>query len=511
MTNNKIKKAMLAGIEGNALYLGNTLVWRKDEEGFYIDIANFDLYEPGNEDRLHAPGTDDEPHEWSWHNAPYSANGSHGSRDCVEIKNSSETTGGEEKPSIYIYIKPETITVKNVEYPAKGCLVYSKKMFPNGRIDIRAKMMHGTYSKSTFWATSSTMNRLLTMAAVDSNNVIIEGLSRTFKYLYEFDVVEYTPSNPSEGDYGTNRAMWTWQENKQSILYGSGDEHGNEWCRVDIMKDSNNNPILTSEGLMQGWQNNMLAPTGLQSDIDPLPWLFLDENGEPHSLSPGYWQPKAATGDWYLIYHYMVCYDGNKLIGKSSNNTWNGCYYFIKNYVRGEVKVVNNVEIQYPKVVRDTDPASAVSSDCLVNSADLHWIKYNPTDKTLTEGSGLDGNAWFETQLTSTTVPIHQKPHAIGTNNNINGPLKDNDIYISDWHTWSLEVTTNGIKYLCDDYAYIDMTHDGLYPLLPTDDYACGLILSTIRPADYVKSGLMPTAGHMIVSSIHFTPEDTSQ
>lgn len=493
MVSNEIKKAILAGVEAKALYLGNTLVWTRanvspepvPEGSFNIDIANFDLYEPGNTDRLKAPGTTTEPHDWSWHNAYYSANGTHGYLDCVEIKNSSEEAGGTEVPSIYIYLKPKS--EDDLSDPWKSCLVYSKKMFPKGRIDIRAKMMNIQYGKSTLWATSSTMTRGLPSVVVDSEtHEYTAGSDREIKYLYEFDVVEYTPSN--EGDYGTNRAMWTWQENAQSIL--------SSWDNVDVENPTDDRTEW------HGWQSNILTKkTSSQlSTADPLPWLFIGSDGKPHSLSAGFWYPDGNTGDWYLAYFYNICYDGNKVKGST-----NGCYYFLKSYVTA----TSNGS---PKVLRDEDASNIVSSNCKINSSDLHWIKYDPVNNTITEGSGLDGNSYFQSLIGATDKSIIDTPHSIGTGTNVNGNLKNQDIYISDWHTWSLEVTDDGIKYICDDYTYIDQNHSTLYPLLPTEDYSCGLILSTIRPADYVVRNLLPPTegGHMIVSSISFTPQDPS-
>ena len=475
----------------------------EDSSNFDIDIANFDLYEEGNTNRLNNPGTDLEPHDWSWHKAAYSVDGSYGSRDCIEVKNTSISDGGENKPSLYIYLKPENITVGSKTYPCKACLLYSKKMFGQGQIDIKAKMMHLNNAKSTIWGTSAVMNRELSTLNVNKNkttNNFTEGPKRTFKYLYEFDVCEYTPSDASQGDYGTNRAIWVWQENKQSILYGSAAEKNDPWVRVDVEDN------LTTDGLKHGWQNNMISYTGLQSEIDPLPWLFFGEDGEPHSLSAGFWNPQGATGNWYLGYYYMICYDGNKLKGHKT-----GCYYFIKNYVKEVVETVNGKEVRYPKVVRDTDAVTnVISDDCLIASQDLHWIKYNPTDKTITEGSGMDGNDWFYAP-TDISVSSGLKPHAVGTGNNIVGQLNSNNIYISDWHTWSINANTNGIKFMCDNYAYLDINRDVLYPLLPTDDYAFGLIFSTVRPADYVYNNLMPpNTGYMIISDINFTSENTN-
>lgn len=467
------------------------------EESFDIDIANFDLYLPGNGDRLDEPGTSLDPHEWSWWNNVSENETSHHTRECVKIENRSETSGGESIPSICVYIKPETITVGSRTFPAKTCVVYSRKLFPKGRIDIRANMMEGEYLKNSIWALSSTMSRALPTVVVDpSTNKFTAGPGRTLNYLYEFDVVEYTPGNPVEGTYGTNRAMWTWQANRQSLLFTGAEDitYNNAWCRV---YEDPNDPV-NPDNVRQGWQNNMLAPTGIDTDVDPLPWLFIGSDNNPHSLSNGLWYSYGTTGKWYLQHAYIVCFDGNKLKGHI-----NGCYYFIKNYIldNGSGK---------PKVVRNASRNNTVSSDCLIKSTDLRWIKYDPANKTITEGSGLDGNDWFYAPLDISDSGGFN-PHSIGTGKNIGGNIKGTDIIIGDWHTWSLEVTEDRVRYLCDDYAYIDQSHDNLYPLFPTGDFSCGLLLATNYPTDYYNAGYLPAADCMVINRIHFTPEDTSQ
>ena len=500
-----------------------TLVVMQDEEpapepvpeGFEVDISalagdnSTKMYWKGNGDRLNPPGPesaedkakDPNIYDWSWWRSIAEAQTSMHTKDCLQIEERSETTGGTAVPSLCVYIKNEpSSSSSGQQFNAKTCLVYSRKMFPRGRIDIRANMMEDVNQKNTIWALSTTMNRTLNRVVVDPlNHTFTAGPERTIKYSYEFDVVEYTPANAGEGTYGTNRAMWCWQQNKQSLLHGST----NPWARIEILKDSEGNPIRTSDDKLQGWVDTFFTNKGTEADIDPLPWLFLDEHGEPHCLSAGMWYPHATTGYWYLSHHYNICYDGNKVKGIYKNGSSNGCYYFLKSYVVEDAK-------GYPNIVRNTYN-SGVDLANRIHTSDLHWIKYDPVNKTLTEGSGLDTGLHHYMAPGDIDEAGKINPHSIGLGRNVTGNIKGTDIVTGDWHTWSLEVTEDRVKYLCDDYAYVDKGHDNLTPLTPTEDYACGLVFSTVYPREIAAKGKEPVTDCMVVSRISFTPEDTSQ
>lgn len=182
MTNNEIKKAILAGIEGNALYLGSTLVWQRDS-GIIED--NFDTFEPElSTNRLVEPTTSN-----------------YGILDNTDNNNSrlwflsSATTlnDGILKPSTRPKNQDETF---NRNYVAS--FVYSKKMFGKGKLDIRAKFTAKDSVKCSLWCMTTTATESAT----------------NLKYVHEYDIVEYRKDK--QGLYNTSRGMWTWQANEQS-------------------------------------------------------------------------------------------------------------------------------------------------------------------------------------------------------------------------------------------------------------------------------------------------------
>ena len=181
MINNEIKKAILAGIEGNALYLGNTLVWRK-----YIE-DNFDTFEPElSTNRLVEPTTSN-----------------YGILDNTDNNNNkqwflaSATTLDEGILKLSTRPKNQDETF-NRNYVAS--FVYSKKMFGKGKLDIRAKFTAKDSVKCSLWC--------MTTSGTDSLT--------DFKYVHEYDIVEYKKKN--QGLYNTSRGMWTWHEHDQSLI-----------------------------------------------------------------------------------------------------------------------------------------------------------------------------------------------------------------------------------------------------------------------------------------------------
>lgn len=159
---------------------------------------------------------------------------------------------------LVLSVKPETAKYGSVEKSCTSATVYSKDMFGKGRLNVRANLNSSRTTKNSIWATTSPM--------VDE--------ATGLKYLYEFDIIEYTPA--ATGDYNSSRGMWCWQENQQSV------------------------------------------------SVDALPYNNLENKT---SLSPGswYWDGKG----WTLSKVYVVEWNGNRLKGT------NGMLYFITNKQRG--------------------------------------------------------------------------------------------------------------------------------------------------------------------------------
>lgn len=159
---------------------------------------------------------------------------------------------------LVLSVKPETGKYGNIEKPYTTGLAYSKEMFGKGRLNVRANLNSSRATKNTIWATTSPM--------VDE--------ATGLRYLYEFDIVEYTPA--ATGDNNSSRGMWCWQENKQSV------------------------------------------------SVDALPYNNLEKKT---SISSGswYWDGKG----WVLSKVYVVEWNGNRLKGT------NGMFYFITNNERG--------------------------------------------------------------------------------------------------------------------------------------------------------------------------------
>lgn len=465
-------------------------------EGFDVDIANFDLYEPGNTNRLDPPGKEGEYHDWSWWNSISEFQTSMHTRECVTIENRSEVEGGTAVPSLCVYIKNESYTSSGKHFNAKTGFVYSDKMFPKGRIDIRANMMEDYNQKNSIWALSSEMQRSFTTIILNPDGTFTAGPKRTLKYLYEMDVVEYTPADPEQDMYGPNRAFWAWQQNKQSILHGATDT----WARVEELKDSKGKSILTPEGKRQGWVDTFFANKGPEDYIDPLPWLFIDEvDGEPHCLSNGLWYAVGNTGDWYLSFFYNIVYDGNKFKGHYKTGGVTKCSYFIKSYVVEDAQ-------KNPEVVRNRQ-LEGLSEGCYINTGDLHWIKYDPDTRKFSEGVGLEAGLDYFLSMPNFHEETGIDPHQIGLGKNEKGPIKGTEVRVGDWHTWGIELTQNRVRYLCDGYAYVDRGFENLHPLPPTEDYALGLIFATSYPPAKAAGGKLPVTDCMVINGIHFTPE----
>jgi hypothetical protein len=181
MTNKEINKAILAGIEGKALYLGSTLVWRK------IIEDNFDTFKPElSTNRLVEPTTS---------NYGILHNTDNNSNRLWFLSSATTLDKGILKLSTRPKNQDETF---NRNYVAS--FVYSKKMFSKGKLDIRAKFTAKDSVKCSLWCMTTPATESIT----------------NLKYVHEYDIVEYMKKN--QGIYNTSRGMWTWQENAQSIV-----------------------------------------------------------------------------------------------------------------------------------------------------------------------------------------------------------------------------------------------------------------------------------------------------
>lgn len=183
MTNNEIKNAILAGIEGKALYLGSTLVWKKDE-GVVIEDT-FDTFDPEmSSSRLVEPTS-----RYAVLNNTLSEN-----KRSFNIGSAAVADNG----ILQLKTFPQENTIGGTTKQYVTSLVFSQKMFSTGRLDIRAKFVAKNSIKCSIWATTTP---------------IIEPLTG-LKYVFEFDVVEY--QKRYFGINNTSRGMWTWQANSQS-------------------------------------------------------------------------------------------------------------------------------------------------------------------------------------------------------------------------------------------------------------------------------------------------------
>lgn len=190
------------------------------------------------------------------------------SKDWAVLNNISENKKSVLLPSnvqsvdgmLVLSVKKQTAKYGKEEKPFTSGLVYTKNMFTKGRIDVRANLCGDKTVKNSIWTTTSAMTDPKT------------GL----KYLYEFDIIEYTPAHT--GEFNSSRGMWMWQENQQSV-----------------------------------------SP-------DKLPYNYPDEG---YSLSGGswYWTGKA----WKQSTTYPIYLNGNRLKGHPS-----GRMYYITNTERGK-------------------------------------------------------------------------------------------------------------------------------------------------------------------------------
>lgn len=184
MRNDEIKKAIFAGIEGKALYLGSTLVWKK---GMIVDT--FGAFDPElSTDRNNPPET-------KTYAILHNTDGN--SSKCWFLSSATTAENGVLKLSTRPKKQGETF---NKDYVAS--LVYSKKMFGEGKgkLDIRAKFTAKNSVKCSLWC--------MTTSGTDSLT--------DFKYVHEYDIIEYMKKN--QGLYNTSRGMWTWQEHDQSLI-----------------------------------------------------------------------------------------------------------------------------------------------------------------------------------------------------------------------------------------------------------------------------------------------------
>lgn len=179
MTNKEVKKAVLAEVEGDALYLGSTLVWKRGIED------DFDAFAPEqSQNRLVEPTT-----------SAYGIlhNTDDNSSRLWFLQSATTLEDGILKPSTRPKSQGETF---NRNYVAS--LVYSKKMFEKGRLDIRAKFTAKNSVKCSLWCMTTPATESLT----------------NLSYVHEYDIVEY--KKDSFGLHNTSRGMWTWQANEQS-------------------------------------------------------------------------------------------------------------------------------------------------------------------------------------------------------------------------------------------------------------------------------------------------------
>lgn len=182
----------------------------------------------------------------------------HGVSENRQSINSPENVSNPEG-ILTLWNRQKTAVIEGETMTFTTACVYSQKLFGKGRIDIRANLACAMDTKNTIWATTSPMT--------DPRS----GL----KYLFEFDIVEYTPADT--GRNNTSRGLWVWQDNKQSV--------------------------------------------------DPATRLPYIDFAEKTSYSPGrwWWTGKA----WYQWTLCPVCINGNRLRGT------NGKYYFVTNRGRG--------------------------------------------------------------------------------------------------------------------------------------------------------------------------------
>lgn len=202
---------------------------------------------------------------------------------------------------LHLKIKQETVKIGSTEKPYTTGLVYSQKIFGKGRTDITAIMEADKDIKETIWATTSPM--------VDPDT----GL----KYLYEFDIVEYTSADT--GAKNTSRGLWVWQENQQSVsdkklpyIYElpKTSLHGGWWYWTgSAWKQSTLYPVYVNGNRLKGTNGKFYFITNSErgKDFSSNDLTWIREDGV---------EGKGLDGNKYFVV------DGSKAIGGAEKTTF---------------------------------------------------------------------------------------------------------------------------------------------------------------------------------------------